>query len=277
MTLARSRRWCALVMRRHAKSFFWSTRFLPKGKREAIEALYGFFRYTDDIVDEGDAPPATRRAGVAAVRAQLARIDEPLSNGLPWGPALRATLGAYELDRAQLDRLVDGCASDLEPVRITTTAELERYAGAVAGSVGRCVIPVLGAPDADSSERAERLGIAMQLTNVLRDVETDALLGRNYLPLAERAGVPLPDVMRDIARQARAYYREAPILAARLPNDGSRVALLTAASLYERILDGLERRNYDPAGGRVFVGLGAKVRVAAQCALAAHTGFATIR
>ena len=139
------------------------------------------------------------------------------------------------------------------------------------------MIPVLGAGDLDSCERAERLGIAMQLTNVLRDVEEDARLGRSYLPLAERAGVPLPEIMREIAERARTLYREAPILATRLPNDGSRTALLTAAVLYERILDRLERRDYDPAGGRVFVGVGAKVRVAVRCALAAHTGFATIR
>lgn len=278
MTLARSRRWCALVMRRHAKSFFLSTRFLPRVKREAIEALYGFFRYTDDLADEGDAPVAVRRAALAAVRDALDRIDDRASAAtLPWIPALRETLRAYAIDRSQLARLVAGCVSDLDPVRIATFAELETYAGAVAGTVGRCVIPVLGAGDLDSCERAERLGIAMQLTNVLRDVEEDARLGRSYLPLAERAGVPLPEIMREIAERARTLYREAPILATRLPNDGSRTALLTAAVLYERILDRLERRDYDPAGGRVFVGVGAKVRVAVRCALAAHTGFATIR
>jgi phytoene synthase len=155
--------------------------------------------------------------------------------------------------------------------------QLERYSGAVAGSVGQCVIAILGLRDPDSRERAERLGIAMQLTNVLRDVREDWERGRQYVPVVAYGEAALPDVMRALAAQARALYAESSVLAARLPNDGSRAAVLTASALYARILERLERRHYDPAGGRVSVGTVTKVRVALRCALAAHTGFATIK
>jgi phytoene/squalene synthetase len=273
-----SLRWCANVMRRNAKSFYLSTRFLPKDKREAIEALYGFFRHTDDAADEGAETADARRATLDAIRRDLALLDDHNAIGVaPWFAALRRTVERYPIDRSQLLRIVAGCESDLGCVRVESLAELERYAGSVAGSVGRCVLPVLGAHDPDSLVRSERLGIAMQLTNVLRDVEDDRAMGRIYLPTAQFPGKPIPAVMRIMATRAREYYREAPVLAARLPNDGSRAALLIAAVLYERVLDRLEERGFDPLGGRVFVSELGKLRLAARCMFASYTGLANIR
>lgn len=278
MNLENSRQWCRDIMRREAKSFFWSTRLLPHDKRQAIEALYGFFRYTDDVVDEGNASFGQRRSTLMRVLDTVAQLDVPDdTHAFPWRIALHATVRAYPIDRVQLFRVIDGCTTDLGDVRFETMDELEDYGGKVAGSVGRCVIAVLGAADDDSSHRAERLGIAMQLTNVVRDVAEDERRGRVYVPTRAFSGVSLPDAMRAIAGRARLLYGEASVLARRVPNDGSRAALLMASACYGNILDRLERRNYDPAAGRVVVGTAAKVQLALRCVVAAHTGFATMR
>lgn len=102
-------------------------------------------------------------------------------------------------------------------------------------------------------------------------------MGRSYLPFEQYPGESTPAVMRRVAARARSYYRETKTLASRLPNDGSRAALLAASVVYESILDGLEVRGYDPLGGRVSVSEVGKMKLVARCMLSAYTGFATIR
>ncbi|HZP65340.1 MAG TPA: squalene/phytoene synthase family protein, partial [Rudaea sp.] len=194
-----------------------------------------------------------------------------------WFPALAAAYADFSLDVRPLAELIDGCESDLDRVDVRTTVEMEAYARAVAGTVGRCVIPILGASDADSLKRAERLGIAMQYTNILRDVADDRAMGRNYLPLAEFPHETASSVMRRVAAKARRYYREASPLHVRLPNDGSRAAFLMASSFYERILRGIEARCFDPEGSRVVVSGARKLELAARCMITAYTGLAIIR
>jgi 15-cis-phytoene synthase len=276
--LSASRAYCAGVMRKHSKSFFFSTRLLPRAKREAIEALYGFFRCVDDAVDEGTDPADARRTALEHYRRDVEGLyARRYRSCSPWFPALAAAFGDFSLDREPLLRLIDGCASDLAPVDVKTLAELERYSAAVAGTVGRSVIPILGAGDADSLERAEQLGIAMQFTNILRDTGADRKLGRNYLPFAQFPREPASSVMRTVAAEARKRYRAAAALAPRLPNDGSRAALLMAATFYENILSGVERRGFDPDARRVYVSDARKIGLAARCVVSAYTGLAIIR
>lgn len=273
-----SRRFCAAVMRDHAKSFYLSTRILPRTKKAAIEALYAFFRCVDDAVDEGNASREERRRYLEHARRDVAGLSKPAYRSCArWFPALAAAHADFSLDLQPLFDLIDGCELDLDAVDVRSLAELERYAGLVAGTVGRSVLPVLGARDADSIARAERLGVAMQYTNILRDVREDRVRGRNYLPRAAFPHQTDSEVMRTIAEQARIGYREAAVLASRLPNDGSRAALLMAAAFYENILRGVELRGFDPQAQRVRVSDTAKLRLAMQCVVRAYTGFAIIR
>ena len=277
-TLAASQLFCASTMRRHAKSFYLSTRILPRRKREAIEALYAFYRSVDDAVDEGDSSPQTRRAYLSHFRRDVEGLAKARHRScMPWYPALEAAYRDYAIDLRPLLELIDGCESDLDGVNVQRMADLERYAAAVAGTVGRSVIPILGAADADSLRRAEQLGIAMQYTNVLRDVKADAALGRNYLPLAEFPERERSEVMAAIARHARRGYEHAGVLATRLPNDGSRAALLMASNFYEAILHRVEILGFNPLADRAYVNAAAKFRLAARSVLSAYTGLAIIR
>lgn len=225
-------------MRVQAKSFFLATRFLPQVKREAVEAIYGVFRTADDFADLPGLEPYERYARLAAIERDLARIRDPQhESDAPWFSAVRRAFANFPIDVTDALRLIRACRRDVDGFACETMQDLEEYCAAVAGTVGRCAMPILGAADADSLDRAERLGIALQLTNILRDVEADRGLGRSYLPGA-RADKRPEDIRRRVVERARAYYREAAVLARRLPNDGSRFALLTAADLYEGVLDG---------------------------------------
>ncbi len=277
MSRVKSAVYCRQVMRHHARSFYFATRLLPAAKRDAIEALYAFFRCVDDAADEGNAAITTRRARLHAYR----RAVESLHGGPdaceePWFDALSGAYERYTIDRRPLLELIDGCESDLGTVDISTMNDLETYARAVAGTVGRSVVPILGATGADALALGERLGVAMQLTNVLRDVADDERQGRNYLPLREFPGGGGTEAMRAVAAHARRHYAAGRALVRRVPNDGSRAALLMAATFYEGILARIERRGFDRAG-RAFVGSAAKWGLAAKCLVSAYTGLAIIK
>lgn len=277
-SLPESQRWCVAVMKREAKSFFFSTRILPRAKREAVEALYGLCRFADDTADEPGLQSAQRLAAFETLLAEIRLLREPQAHcEAPWFPALARAFERFPIDLADVEALVLGCRSDVEGAQIATMDDLERYAAAVAGTVGRCSLAILGANDPDSLARGERLGIAMQLTNVLRDVEEDRTLGRNYLPLQAFAGTPVREVMRAVALRARCLYRESDVLASRVPNDGSRVSLMMTSDVYEGILDRLEARGFDPSAGRVYVTTLGKFRRAARSAFAAYAGLPTMR
>ncbi len=276
--IEQSQHWCAGIMRAHATSFYFSTRILPREKREAVEALYGLFRTADDLADEPGLPFAQRSAGIAEIKRTLLHIhDENVESDAPWFLAVRRAFARFPIDVRDALRLVEGCEGDLVPISFATMADVERYSAAVAGTVGRTTMPILGVADGDSLDRGERLGIAMQLTNILRDVEEDARLGRDYLPRAAFPGMRTEDLMRMLAMRARELYCEAAVLASRVPNDGSRVALLMTADIYGGILDHLERRGFDPTRGRVFVPMPEKLLRAARCVGRAYIGRATIK
>lgn len=275
---ARSARWCAQVMRVHAKSFYFSTRVLPRAKREAVEALYGLFRSADDLADEPGPTLDERRTGFAMLRRSVEAISHgAFASEAPWGAAVARAIERFPIAIEDILALVAGCESDLEPSPIATYAELERYARAVAGTVGRCSMAILGASDEDSLARGERLGIAMQYTNILRDVAEDERSGRTYLPEREVERIGRREVMRALAQLARKDYREAFVLAARVPNDGSRWALLATADIYGGIVEEVERRGFNPDAGRAIVPTPAKIARAIRCWVRAYTGFASIR
>src|SRR5205823_10571584 len=166
------------VTRARAKNFAYGIMVLPREKRRAVAAIYAFAREVDDVAD-GDLPPEEKRVRLEALRAAL---DDPPPSHMHLAPmhvALTDARARFGIPRDALSALVDGGLQDLEQTRYATFDELRAYCEKVAGAVGIACVAVYGSDDV---ERAQTLGIALQLINIMRDVAEDLALGRVYLP-----------------------------------------------------------------------------------------------
>ncbi len=251
-----------------ARSFYFASRFLPPGKRRAVFALYDYCRFADNLVDTRGSRP------VDAVRADLASLAEQITALQAGAPcenerwlALADTMQRYPIPLEPLLDLLEGVEMDLEPVEIPDFATLQGYCRRVAGSVGLMLGPILGAPLEALRESGVRLGIAMQLTNVLRDIGEDLANGRVYLPADELARFGLdrrrlearqvtPEFRRFMAFQvsrARRLFRSGGDVVAAFPSDGSRLTVRLLQKTYAAILDAIERLDYDVFRARAYV------------------------
>jgi len=166
-------------------SFYYSFLFLPPERRRAITALYAFCREVDDVVDEV-ADPDLARTKLAWWRQEIGAVF----NGTPQHPvglALRPVVADFHLPREHFDTIIDGMAMDLDRNRYLDFADLERYCHCVAGVVGLMSAEIFGYVNPATRQYARDLGIAFQLTNIIRDVGEDARRGRIYLPQDELA------------------------------------------------------------------------------------------
>ena len=256
---------CRSVARRAARNFYYGFRLLPRAKGNALCALYAFMRRADDLSDEPGTLEA-KRAGLAAWRAQLDAALAGDTAAHPVWPALADAVARYSIPPRYLHDLISGTEMDLDTAEYATFDRLREYCYRVAGAVGLCCIHVFGFSHPEAPERAERLGIAFQLTNILRDVPRDLLLGRVYLPQDEIArfgitrgelsGSQASSMAREFFRfqleRARDFFREGRTLIP-LVDEDSRAALWALARIYSGILDKIEARNYDvlspPAAG----------------------------
>lgn len=251
-----------------AKSFYFASRFLPLDKRRAVFALYDYCRHADNLVDaRGDRSVEMVRADLATlghlVRAMHAG-DAP--NDRRW-LALADTLRRYDVPLAPLLDLLTGVAIDLDPVAIPDFATLHRYCRLVAGGVGLMLGPVLGAEPHRFREPGVGLGVAMQLTNVLRDIGEDLDSGRLYLPAdelahfgvspatlrARRATPEFVAFMKFQVERARAHFDAADLVVGLFPADGSRLTVRLLQRTYAGILDEIERLEYDVFRARAYV------------------------
>jgi phytoene synthase len=251
------------ITRREAKNFAYGIMVLPRDKRRAIAAIYAYARRVDDIAD-GAEPAEAKRVALEALRAAL---DAP-----PAGPVFVALADARErfgIPREPLAALIDGGLQDLEQQTYADFAELRGYCEKVAGAVGLACLPVYGS---DDTESAETLGIALQLINIIRDVDEDRQLGRVYLPQDEltRFGInrlePSPEfreLMAFQAQRARAHLAEGLEL---LPSLDRRSALCvrTFAELYRATLDRIEANDYDVFHGKTRLSTAEKLAVVAR-------------
>ena len=251
-TIAAAYATCERIIRRHSKSFYLSSQFLPPEQRRAVRALYAFCRTTDDIVDlaDGDA------ARALASWVQQVRAARPA----PHNPVLVAwddTRSRYGLPASLVDELLAGAAMDLTIHRYERFADLWLYCYRVASVVGLLVMGITGhSPGA--APYAIKLGVALQLTNILRDVGEDAARGRVYLPQRELAqfGLSADEILAQVyderfqalmrfqIERARRLYDESWPGIALLPAE-SRFAIAAAARIYRGILDKLEANSYD--------------------------------
>ena len=264
----------AELLPRKARTFALAARFLPAPQREATITLYAFCRYMDDLVDEPppdlDAPTIRARLGAWRGWLQQGWPAEPSPEPVALGEALRAVIAEYALPTSYLTRLIDGVESDLDAVEMPDFPALQRYCFLVAGTVGLAMCHVLGARQPEALAAAADLGIAMQLTNILRDLGADLRGGRSYLPADELARFGYsPEELRALAvrgrqddrfralmrfqiERARGYYARGLAGVWLLPREG-RPAILVAGRLYRAILDAIEGSGYDVLRRRAVV------------------------
>ncbi|MFJ3338798.1 presqualene diphosphate synthase HpnD [Streptomyces sp. NPDC086766] len=264
--------YCEAVTGQQARNFAYGIRLLPTSKRRAMSALYAFSRRVDDIGD-GELTDDVKIARLEDTRALLGRIRE---GGVedddtdPVAVALAHAARTFPIPLGGLDELIDGVLMDVRGETYETWDDLKAYCRCVAGAIGRLSLGVFGTePGARSAERApeyaDTLGLALQLTNILRDVREDAAGGRTYLPADDLAKFgcsagfrgPIPPEGSDFAglvhfevRRARALfaegYRLLPLLDRR---SGACVAAM--AGIYRRLLDRIEREPQAVLRGRV--------------------------
>jgi len=242
-------------------SFYYSFLVLPAAQRRAIIAVWDFCRAVDDAVDGEEALQGGPPAGAAAVRfwrAELARCYNGTAPETAQGRHLQATIAAFQLPRQPFEDVIDGVAMDLSHTRYETFDELTEYCRRVASAVGLICIRVFGCRSEASREYAINLGMALQLTNILRDVRDDLARGRVYIPAADlrahgctvddlERGRMIPCVRNVIAFEAgraRDYYARAAALVT--PEDRPRLlAAEIMRAVYFETLRRIERSNYD--------------------------------
>jgi 15-cis-phytoene synthase len=251
------------ITRREAKNFAYGIMVLPRAKRQAIAAIYAFARSVDDVAD-GELPIDEKRAALEELRAALAA--EPSD---PVFVALRDACERFEIPREPLEALIDGGLQDLEQSTYADFAELRGYCEKVAGAVGLACVPVYGSAD---TEHAETLGIALQLINIIRDVDEDRQLGRVYLPQDELAAfgieelAPSPEfreLMAFEAERARAYLADGQRLLDSLDRR-SALCVGTFAGLYRETLDRIEAGGFDVFGEKTRLSTSRKLAVVAR-------------
>jgi phytoene synthase len=282
------------VFRYRARTFWFASRFLPADCRAAVAGLYAFARAVDDLVDE--PPPTLAPADVLRqLAAWRAWLEQPSLLPPPdrhLAASLTPALLSRGLPLVYLQMLVDGVASDLSGPRISCWSELRAYCVQVASSVGLAMCHLLGVGDDPlAREAAIDLGIAMQLTNILRDLGADLRAGRVYLPTDDLAAhgyshdrlvrlavqvsrsgpgaldTQFRDLMRTQITRARAHYARGMVGVARLPADG-RLAILLAVRLYRAILNEIEGADYDVFTRRAATSSWFKLAEVVRCAFA---------
>ncbi|MDQ3657989.1 MAG: phytoene/squalene synthase family protein [Chloroflexota bacterium] len=267
---ARSDDWklCSEVTRTHGRTFYFSSQFMPPHKRRAIHSAYAFCRIADDLVDRA-AELGEERAR-ARLQAWEDEIDDPQR---PVAIAYAATRETYRIPSRFTHELFSGIRMDLDAERYETWDEFYVYCYRVAGTIGLITSPILGVKTASATAHAVELGVAMQLTNILRDIGEDAAVGRLYLPLRElasfgvdpgsiMAGRPNGDFDSFMAFQidrAREYYRRANAGIPALAPSGQ-FAALASSRMYSRILNQIEAQRYDVFGQRAYISTGRKLR-----------------
>jgi len=225
-------------------SFYYSFLVLPAAERRAITAVFDFCRAIDDSVDL-ETDPARAAAALSSWRDEAGRVFSRLTPATPQGVALQPFVAPFNLPREQFDALIDGVAMDAPPRRYETFADLEPYCHRVASSVGLMCAAIFGYRDRGVLEYARDLGVALQLTNILRDVAVDYPRGRFYLPAEDlaRFGCSELDIAREIEHSGRGV--QSPAVRAVLEHQAARARVFFSRAV--RALPREESSRFLPA------------------------------
>lgn len=255
--------WCEAMIRKHSGSFYRAFRHLRSDKAKAVFAIYAFCRMADDAVDEhNDA------VELAKLSEQLESFRHGQNHDEPMWRALRLVFDRFQLDAEPYRELLTGLSMDLTPSQPADMKELERYCYLVAGTVGLMLNPLLAIDSDDryTRECSIKLGHAMQITNILRDIGTDYRLGRTYLPadmmqehglvFDELAGPQMKPELRQLwerlANQALKKYHDVEINLNKYEAK-ARLPLLLSLNYYRSIIYACRKSNYDLLHRRIFV------------------------
>jgi 15-cis-phytoene synthase len=274
---------CKVYTRHYAKTFYFASHVLPREKRKAAYAVYAFCRYADNLVDNAvpgsDTHLALRR--LAELRYQLRYVYTFSELMDPKLLAFRETVFHYKIPQQYFEDLLRGVEMDLTKTRYESFGELQDYCYCVASVVGLIMSCIFGVSDSKALERAEDLGTAMQLTNILRDIGEDYDLGRIYLPKDEidAFGYTEDELARGVVNEnfrrfmgfqitrAREYYERAAAGIPLLTNDGSRFCVRLMSQTYGNILEVIEHNGFDVFGRRAFVHFSKKLWIAVGAAM----------
>ena len=266
---------CRVVTRQEAKNFYFAFLTLPAAQRRAIYVAYTFCRYCDDAVDQV-ASHEEKLAALTELKDELRQTYEGDPDKLLF-LALSDVAQKYEIPEEYFQEVIQGVESDLVKNRYENFDELKQYCHQVASVVGLICLQIFGYKDPQAKEHAADLGLAMQLTNIARDVKEDLEFGRIYLPQDEivrfgyseaelQEGVlneAFIELMRFQAVRAREYFKSGfqllPYLSVR-----SRACPAVLGRLYQKVLEGIEDANYDVLSHRVSLSTGQKLRLTAK-------------
>jgi phytoene synthase len=266
---------CRDWIRTHSKSFFLSSLLLPARVRQGAWALYAFCRRADDAVDDGRADGLRR---VEQLRRRLDLVYEKKQFDDPIDRAFGQIAERYRIPRALPEALLAGMEMDARGARYETDHDLIVYCFRVASTVGLMMTRIMGCSHEVAWLRATDLGLAMQLTNIARDVGEDARRGRVYLPrslcaaagttpeeilAARQATPPIREAVRMLLQRADAHYRAADLGVPLLPR-GCRLAIASSRLIYSRIGAAIAKNDYDSITTRAYVPLAGKLALVAR-------------
>jgi len=271
VALTASYTFCRTIARRRARNFYYSFLLLPADQRNAMCAIYAFMRYCDDISEAEGATPES-------INTWRADLDLALAGQYPanplW-PAFHDTVQRYKIPANYFREMIDGVSRDIHPRKIQTFDELYRYCYQVASVVGLTIIHIFGFESPDALKLAEKCGIAFQLTNILRDVREDAENARIYIPQEDIARFETDlskydanfiALMTYEADRAHKYYDESrPLID--LVHKRSRASLWALIEIYRRLLERMERSNFDVLAKRIRVPTWEKLAILARATL----------
>ncbi|MEI6046365.1 MAG: squalene/phytoene synthase family protein [Chloroflexota bacterium] len=278
-TLDKAYEYCRQIIKHGSKGFYFSTLFLPLEQRRAMWAIYNFCRYTDDMVDRAQVNTrAELDAHLSAWETELrhsfeGKVYTNRFQMLAW----QHTAHTFKIPLTPPLELIKGMRMDLTKSRYANYEALRLYCYRVASTVGLMAAEVIGYSDPGALDYATELGIGMQLTNILRDIGEDAKIGRIYLPQDEMANFGYTEeellggvinerfiklMQFQIARSRGCYKRALPGI--EFLHKDSRLAITVAAEQYSRILDAIERNQYDVFNQRAYVTLTGKLKCVAQ-------------
>lgn len=268
---------CKAVTRRYARTFYFASHVLPAEKRRAAYAVYAFCRYADELADGGQSRHHAR-LHLTALRDQLGYLYNRSSHMDKRLRALLDTVVRYHIPQEYFLDLLRGVEMDLDRQRFATFAELREYCYCVASTVGLIMTHIFGVADRKALRHAVDLAIAMQLTNIMRDVGEDARRGRIYIPqedleqfsysehelIAHVRNENFRRLMQHNIARARKYYQSADAGIPFLTNDGSRFCVRLMRRTYAAILDDIEQHDYDVFDRRAFVPTWRKMHLACR-------------
>jgi len=279
----------ARLTRRSRSNFYYAFLALPRPRRDALYAVYAFCRTVDDIADLGTekgADPHVLREELDRWRREVARCYEPgRGPEHPIAQRLASAVKAFGIPREALEAIIDGVAMDVAGVRYETADDLYPYCYRVASAVGLAAIEIFGYTDRRARDYAVNLGIALQLTNIIRDVGADARSGRVYLPQAElRAFGVAPDdlkagrsttdfvrLMEHQAARAHSFYGAARDAFPRV-DARSLVAAEIMGRIYHALLREIEDRRFPVLDEQVTLPARRKIAIALRCWTSARLG-----